>query len=125
MSASTLMPAGIGLCSSLSERRLTLSWMLYLGCACCVKSSVPIEVMFQELSVTRCYDFGWRTALRFWNAIFTSMIQADSAMSSKNVPHDAIALAQQKLLSGRMGTALVGLHRCSDTLLSMASLAHS
>ena len=41
---------------------------------CRVKSGIPIEVVFPELSVTPWHDFWWRQVLSFWNA----MAQADS-----------------------------------------------
>ena len=85
----------------------------FLRHACRLKSSVAIEIMHQELSVTCWHDFWWRRVLSFWNA----MAQADSAMISNIVQHDAIVLAQ-------IGIGLARLHRSSDALLSMASPGH-
>ena len=62
----------------------------FLRRACRVQSSMPIEVVFQELSVTRWHDFWWHLVLNFWNA----MAQADSASIINIVLHDAIAIAQ-------------------------------
>ena len=61
----------------------------FLRRACRVKSSIPIEVVFQELSVTPWHDFWWRQVLGFWNA----MAQADSELIINIVLHDAIAIA--------------------------------
>ena len=61
----------------------------FLRRACRVKSSIPIEVVFQELSVTPWHDFWWRQVLSFWNA----MAQADSESIINIVLHDAIAIA--------------------------------
>ena len=41
----------------------------FLRRACRVKSSIPIEVVFRELSVTRWHYFWWRQVLSFWNAM--------------------------------------------------------
>ena len=57
--------------------------------ACRVKSSIPIEAIFQELSVTPWRDFWWRQVLSFWNA----MAQADSESIINIGLHDAIAIA--------------------------------
>ena len=48
----------------------------FLRRACRVKSSIPTDVVFQELSVTPWHDFWWRQVLSFWNA----MAQADSEL---------------------------------------------
>ena len=61
----------------------------FLRRACRVKSSIPIEVVFQELFVTPWHDFWWRQVLSFWNA----MAQADSESIINIVLHDAIAIA--------------------------------
>ena len=50
----------------------------------------PIEVVFQELSVTQWHDLWWRQVLSYWNA----MPQADSGSIINIVLHDAIAIAQ-------------------------------
>ena len=55
-----------------------------------VKSSIPIVVVFQELSVIRWHAVWWRQVLSFWNA----MAQADSGSIISSVLHDAIAIAQ-------------------------------
>ena len=54
------------------------------------KSSVPVEVIFQELSGTWWHVFWWRGVLDFWNA----MAQADLTSIINIVLHDAIAIAQ-------------------------------
>ena len=61
----------------------------FLCRACRVKSSIPIEVVLQELSVTPWHDFWWRQVLSGWNA----MAQADSESIINIVLHDAIAIA--------------------------------
>ena len=61
----------------------------FLRRACRVKSSIPIEVVFQELSVTPRHDFWWRQVFSVWNA----MAQADSESMINIVLHDAIAIA--------------------------------
>ena len=61
----------------------------FLRRACRVKSSIPIEVVFQELFVTPWHDVWWRQVLSFWNA----MAQADSESIINIVLHDAIAIA--------------------------------
>ena len=61
----------------------------FLPRACRVKSSIPIEVVFQELSVTPWHDFRWRQVLSFWNAT----AQADLESIINIVLHDAIAIA--------------------------------
>ena len=66
-------------------------FFLCRACRTRVKSSIPIEVVFQELSVTLWHDFWWRQVLSFWNA----MAQADSGSSINIVLHDAIAIAQR------------------------------
>ena len=45
------------------------------------KSSIPIEVGFQELSATRWHDVWWRQVVSFWNA----MAQAEPASISNIV----------------------------------------
>ena len=62
---------------------------IFLRRACRVKCSIPIEVVFQELSVTPWHDFWWRQVLSYWNA----MPQADSGSIINIVLHDAIAIA--------------------------------
>ena len=79
---------------------------------CRVKNSVPIEIIFQELSVTRWHYFWWRQVLSFWNGV----AQADSGSIINIVLHDAMWLST--------GAAMAGLHRSSNALLSMASPAH-
>ena len=64
----------------------------FLRRACRVKSSVPVEVIFQELSVTQRHDIWWRRVLYFQNA----MAQADSTSISNIVILDAIAIAQKR-----------------------------
>ena len=61
----------------------------FLRRACRVKSSIPIEVVLHELSVTPWHDFWWHQVLSFWNA----MAQADSGSIINIVLHDAIAIA--------------------------------
>ena len=56
---------------------------------CHVKSGIPIEVVFQELSVTPWHDFWWRQVLSFLSA----MSQADSESIINIVLHNAIAVA--------------------------------
>ena len=56
--------------------------------ACRVKSSIPIEVVFQELFVTPWHDFWWRQVLSFWNAM-----AQDSESIINIVLHYAIAIA--------------------------------
>ena len=54
-----------------------------------VKSSVPCEIILQQLSVTSWHDIWWRRILCFWNA----MVEADSASISNIVLRDAIKFA--------------------------------
>ena len=63
----------------------------FLCRACRVKSSIPIEVVFQELSVTPWHDFWWRQVLSFWKAL----AQADLGSTISVVLHDAIAIANE------------------------------
>ena len=44
----------------------------FLRRACRVKKGVPIQIIFEELSVTRWHDFWWRRVVSFWNAIVGS-----------------------------------------------------
>ena len=81
--------------------------------ACRVKSSVPIEIVFEELSRTWWHGSWWRWVLSYRNA----MAQADSAIMGNIVLHYA------PLLSLRMCAALAGLPRFKDALLSMANPA--
>ena len=46
----------------------------FLRRACRVKKSVPVDIIFQELAVTRWRDFWWRRVLSFWMA----MLQAET-----------------------------------------------
>ena len=63
---------------------------LFLCQACCVKSSVPVRVISEELSVDWWHEFWWQEVLNFWNEM---MVRADSTISNI-VLHDANALAQ-------------------------------
>ena len=44
----------------------------FLRHACRVKKGVPIQIIFEELPVTRWHDFWWRRVVSFWNAIVVS-----------------------------------------------------
>ena len=61
----------------------------FLRRACRVKKSVPIDIIFEELSVPRWHDFWWRRVLAFW----TGLGQADASSISSHVLHDSVALA--------------------------------
>ena len=62
----------------------------FLRRACRVKKSVPVDIIFQELAVTRWRDFWWRRVLSFWSA----MLQADPDSICSLMFHDSVALAQ-------------------------------
>ncbi len=62
----------------------------FLRRACRVKKGVPIQIIFEELSVTRWHDFWWRRVVSFWNAI----VGSDPASICSIVLQDAVALAQ-------------------------------
>ena len=76
---------------------------------CCVKGSVPVDVIFQELSVIRWHILLWPRVTSFWSAMFPD----DSATLSCMMP----------LLLLSVGAGLAGLHRFSDALLNMGSPA--
>ena len=61
----------------------------FLRRACRVKKSVPIDIIFEELSVPRWHDFWWRRVLAFW----TGLVQADASSICSHVLHDSVALA--------------------------------
>ena len=61
----------------------------FLRRACRVKKSVPVDIIFQELAVTRWRDFWWRQVLSFWSA----MLQADPDSICSLMFHDSVALA--------------------------------
>ena len=79
----------------------------FLRRACRVKKSVPIDIIFEELSVPRWHDFWWRRVLSFWNGL----VQADAASICSHVLHDSVALASSGC---RFGWAALVLKCFSD-----------
>ena len=61
----------------------------FLGRACRVKASIPVDIIFQELQQMRWHDFWWRRVTSFWSAL----VEADAGSLHSMILHDAIQLA--------------------------------
>ena len=61
----------------------------FLRRACRVKTSVPVDIIFQELQQMRWHDFWWRRVSGFWSAL----VEADTGSLHSIIFHDAIQLA--------------------------------
>ena len=61
----------------------------FLRRACRVKTSVPVDIIFQELQQMRWHDFWWRRVSSFWSAL----VEADTGSLHSIIFHDAIQLA--------------------------------